>query len=677
MNIEELREIFPISAAAARIYANEYAAYIEVTNALAALRERFFDTGETPPPIRPEIAKSWKRCRSRGLSREQSGIQNIPTENLQKALDKNAYLMRIASPVIRSVQNNLANGSCLCVTYLTDNHGVILDIAGIGSLKKDFDELGFCPGATWDENAVGTNAISLALEYDKLFYTYAPEHYLDAHTFVNCVTAPIHSNEGDIVGTVTVTFYKDFYNDFIMAIISTAAELIEKQFLNLRNSAIIDYTLNDAVDSILILDSRLRILQINRRFRQLIKEPSEKAEMLDVHMLFKNADWDAIKHTTGLHVSLGEMFLSYKNIYTRVGVDIYRIENYGTTDGFVVVCRDISDIIALTQQYIGSPTTFRFETIITQNPQMLFLIRQCKQIADQKMPILLEGESGTGKEVFAQSIHNASSRAKKPFVAVNCAALPINLVESELFGYEKGSFTDGLTTGKAGKFEQANGGTIFLDEIGELPLDVQAKLLRVLDNYRVTRIGGKAEKTLDVRIIAATNRDLFAMVQARTFREDLYYRINVMNFKLPPLCERLEDIPLLIQYFIDRLNMENRGIAKKMSEECLRILCSQIWKGNVRELQNAVTRAYFLCDEITIKPSCLPRDLQKDSAAVAAPVLAPPRPVIKALTRKEMEISLMQDALKDTDGNVAAAAERIGIPRTTFYRKMKAFDITH
>lgn len=648
-------------------FSQGYTQHHEMLVTLEKARARYFSTGEIDGAVRPEIAESWQRSRADGLTPDTGRHRFVEGDALAKKLRQNAYLVRIATPVIERVQRQLTNGSCLCATYLTDNDGVVLYFAANELLAESVQEMQLRVGSVWNEETVGTNAISLALRYDRQFYTYASEHYLDSHVIFNCVTAPLHSNDGETVGAITVTFYKDFYNDFLMALIATAADLIEKQFLNLRNTAIIDYTLNDASDGVLILDGKMRVLQINRRFRQMINEPSLDASALDMGTLCKDVDLRGIRHGESIHVNVGETFLTYRDLTLRVGMDVYRIENFGTTDGYVVICRDISDIIAMSQQFVGSPTTFRFETIITRNPMMLAIIEQCKQVADQKVPILLEGESGTGKEVFAQSIHNASHRKSKPFVAVNCAALPINLVESELFGYEKGSFTDGLSTGKAGKFELADGGTIFLDEIGELPLDVQAKLLRVLDSYRVTRIGGKAEKKLDIRVIAATNRNLYAQVQARTFREDLYYRINVMNFTLPPLSQRSEDIPLLITYFIDRLNMENRGVRKRMSEACVAALSNCVWKGNVRELQNAVTRAYYLCGEQLITATHLPQDL-----SIAAPA---PTPVAPAGTRAEMEEALMRQSLSERGGNVAEAAAAIGMSRATFYRKMKLYGI--
>jgi len=643
------------------------AQHLEMLEALDKVRLHYFASGEIDRSVRDEISASWQRCRAAGLEPESGRHRFLEGAELERKLRHNAYLLRIAIPVIETVQRQLTNGSCLCATYLTDNEGIVLHFSANELLGDSIQEMQLRIGSVWSEETVGTNAISLALLYDRQFYTYASEHYLDSHVIFNCVTAPVHNNDGETVGAITVTFYKDFYNDFLMALIATAAALIEKQFLNIRNTAIIDYTLNDASDGVLILDSKARLMQINRRFRQLINEPSLPVASLDIYSLFRDVDFKNIWRCQNLHTSVGETFLSFRNLELRVSLDVYRIENYGTIDGYLIVCRDVSDIIAMSQQFAGSHTTFSFETIITRNRVMLEIIEQCRQVSDQRVPILLEGESGTGKEVFAQAIHNASHRKNKPFVAVNCAALPISLVESELFGYEKGSFTDGLSTGKAGKFEMANGGTIFLDEIGELPLDVQAKLLRVLDNYRITRIGGRTEKKLDIRVIAATNRDLYAQVQSRTFREDLFYRINVMNFTLPPLSQRKEDIPLLIAYFIDQLNMENRGISKRISDACIHALSERSWKGNVRELQNAVTRAYYLCGESVITTTHLPQDIP--------PVKQEPILSTTGGTRAEMEEVLIRQSLVQHAGSVAAASAAIGLSRATFYRKMKTYQI--
>ncbi len=236
--------------------------------------------------------------------------------------------------------------------------------------------------------------------------------------------------------------------------------------------------------------------------------------------------------------------------------------------------------------------------IITRNPTMLGLITLAERVADTPLTVLVEGESGTGKELFAGLIHRRSARSAKSFVRVNCAALPENLLESELFGHAKGSFT-GAHKDRVGRFELADKGTIFLDEVGELPLQLQAKLLRVLQSHEFERLGESRTRQVDVRVVAATNRDLGAEIAAGRFREDLYYRLNAVRLKIPPLRERKEDIPLLAHYFIGKYAPERTGL--KLSVEALALISEHEWKGNVRELENVISRAVFLArgDEIT------------------------------------------------------------------------------
>jgi transcriptional regulator with PAS, ATPase and Fis domain len=291
--------------------------------------------------------------------------------------------------------------------------------------------------------------------------------------------------------------------------------------------------------------------------------------------------------------------------------------------------------------------------------------------------ILIDGESGTGKELFAHSIHSYSNRRKGPFIAVNCASLPHALVESELFGYEKGSFTGALGQGNPGKFELANGGTIFLDEIGELPLEIQAKLLRVLDTHRISRLGGKTEKRLDVRVIAATNRNLRQEVKKMNFREDLYYRLNVLTFSIPPLHNRKDDIPLLIERFLSDLNTKSRNISggicpKFIDEDCIACLCSYNWPGNVRELQNTILRAYYCSgNNSLITKEHLPETIVRyipfqQNLNVQS---------TSSITFSSEEKEVLIDAIKTCNGNVELAAKNLDISRATFYRKVKRHGI--
>ncbi|MCS7063821.1 MAG: sigma-54 dependent transcriptional regulator [Methylacidiphilales bacterium] len=265
-------------------------------------------------------------------------------------------------------------------------------------------------------------------------------------------------------------------------------------------------------------------------------------------------------------------------------------------------------------------------TLVGTSPKMQEVYKLIGQVAPSNTTVLILGESGTGKELVAHAIHHNSPRAHKPFLAINCAAIPENLLESELFGHERGSFT-GAMSQRIGKFEQAHGGTLFLDEIGEMPLSTQAKILRVLQESEFTRIGSNIPITVDVRIIAATNRDLYAQVLSRHFREDLYYRLNVVTIHLPPLRERKSDIPLLVQHLLNRLRIKNPSLPPAhLSEEALTHLTAYHWPGNIRELENCLQRALVLSQAHTILPTHLPKEIQQAIHQPPAPHTTPKAP---------------------------------------------------
>ncbi len=313
----------------------------------------------------------------------------------------------------------------------------------------------------------------------------------------------------------------------------------------------------------------------------------------------------------------------------------------------------------LTRQY-------RFCDLVSKNARMAEIFDLVKEIASQRSTVLLQGDSGTGKELVARAIHFSGDRGERPFVAVSCAALAETLLESELFGHEKGSFTGALAQRK-GKFELADGGTLFLDEIGDISPKLQVDLLRALQERRFYRVGGATEIAVDVRVIAATHRDLAADVREGRFRDDLYYRLNVINIHIPPLRERIEDVPLLAQEFLDRLAHELGREVSGISEEALRLLMDHDWPGNVRELENAVERALVTCKSGVLDAADFAFVSRK--AAPGASTLPP------GLTLQEMEKDYIKATLARLSGNVKAAAEALGIDRSTLYEKIKRYEI--
>jgi two-component system, NtrC family, response regulator HydG len=320
----------------------------------------------------------------------------------------------------------------------------------------------------------------------------------------------------------------------------------------------------------------------------------------------------------------------------------------------------------------ASPMSVRGRPIIGRSPAMLATMETVQQAAPSTATVLLYGESGTGKELVARAIHEQSPRMSGPFVAVNCAALPETILESELFGYEKGAFT-GATQRKEGRVERAHAGTLFLDEVGEMTPAVQAKLLRVLQEGEIERLGGTETVKVDFRLVAATNRDLEASVAAGTFREDLYYRLNVIGIHLPPLRDRPEDIPLLADHFSRHYAAKNKKPVNGFTEETLKALIKYRWPGNVRELENVIERAIVLTKSNTIDVKDLPAPVQsgggiregirREGAKIVIPV---------GSKLDDVERVLIKETLKETNGDKSLAAQLLGIAARTIYRKLEA-----
>ncbi|WP_457600597.1 sigma-54 interaction domain-containing protein, partial [Hydrogenivirga sp.] len=307
------------------------------------------------------------------------------------------------------------------------------------------------------------------------------------------------------------------------------------------------------------------------------------------------------------------------------------------------------------------------EGIVGRSRGIMGVLELVHRVAHTNATVLLRGESGVGKEVFARAIHFLSPRADRPFIAVNCGAIPENLLEAELFGYEKGAFT-GAYSSKKGKFELANGGTLFLDEIGELPLHLQVKLLRAIQEKEIERLGGSKPIKVDVRIIAATNRDLERMVKEGKFREDLYYRLNVVPIFIPPLRERREDIPVLAQHFLEKFRKEyNKEVT--ISPEVMDAFMRYEWKGNVRELQNVIERMVILDTDGVLTEEDLPPEIRRDSPRRTSRVEPPP---VNGETIWEVEKKLIEKALEESGFIIKEAAKRLGMtPRQVSYRIQK------
>ena len=361
-----------------------------------------------------------------------------------------------------------------------------------------------------------------------------------------------------------------------------------------------------------------------------------------------------------------EAFLSLRGGSLHCVLSLTRVEN---GRGRVLTLRGSRRLKEAAARFTGAKAVYTFDHIIGRAPALQEVTRMARLAAQSDVTTLILGESGTGKELFAQAVHNAGSRATAPFVVVNCGALPRELVQSELFGYDEGSFTGASRLGKPGKFELADNGTIFLDEIGEMPLAAQVSLLRLLQNGEVTRVGGKNTRHVNVRVIAATNRNLEEAIRQNAFREDLFYRLNVFTLNVPPLRERRSDIEMLVRHFLARFAAGAGKPPLRVSGRVMELLMAYDWPGNVRELENTMERMTHMAQDEVLDVDLVPANIlaggQSGMASGRARGL---------LSLQEKEILLR--ALRGNGGNLRAAARELGISRSGLYVKLRRFGIS-
>jgi len=357
-----------------------------------------------------------------------------------------------------------------------------------------------------------------------------------------------------------------------------------------------------------------------------------------------------------------------KQIPLSISTAVIRGEK-GEAAGGAETFRDLSDIEMLRQEIQGRYT---FADIISQNHEIREIFDILPDIAVSESTVLIEGPSGSGKELFAKAIHTLNTARRGPFVAVNCGALPDTLLESELFGYVKGAFTDARKD-KPGRFARAEGGTIFLDEIGDIPPAMQVKLLRVLQEKEYEPLGGTATVKADVRVIAATNKNLLQLVSRGRFRDDLYYRLNVVKINIPPLSSRREDIPLLTDHFISRFNAKKGKQIRSMSARAMAILMQHDFPGNIRELENIIEHAFILCRGSEIRPEHLPRELSAGMGITQQNENVEAKSI--ELTKRQAEVTMILNALQRHNGNRKETAAELGINKTTLWRKMKKYGV--
>lgn len=613
--------------------------------------------------VRNEILESWIRCKKYNVN-PMGGKGKNKHSNIKELIDKNRELIKIAKPVMESVYK-IVEGSSFAM-ILADKDGYILEVIGDEDIMDRVNELNFLKGELWSEEEVGTNAIGTALYLKKPIQTIGAEHFgISQHSWT-CSASPIYDEDKKIIGCINMSGNYYDAHSHTLGIVTSAAESIQKQFALSRSYNLLNVTFNSISDGMIVIDSDSNIKRINGRALEVLNLTLDDVMNLDIKSLITNIDFKALLKGDKKEIYNIESDFKIKNDKIKCIVNAVPMNVNNKNIGMVITFKETKHIHKLVSKLAGFKASYTFDDIITENKNMKNMILLAKKSAKSDCNVLIEGESGTGKELLAQSIHNYSDRRNKPFVAVNCASIPRELVESELFGYEKGAFTGAAKEGHAGKFELADGGTIFLDEIGELPLDMQSKLLRVLDNGKIIRVGGTFEKQLDVRVIGATNRILKKEVNRKNFRNDLYYRLSVMNIKTIPLRQRKEDIGLLVNYFTKKLSIKKGTEVKKINKDYVEKLKDNYWEGNVRELRNVVERDFYLSEK-NILVSYEVENTCKKEEKIFENVID-----IKTLEKEAIEKAIIQ-----SNGNMVQAAILLQIGRSTLYRKVKKYNIDY
>ncbi|ACB86292.1 sigma-54 interaction domain-containing protein [Natranaerobius thermophilus] len=438
---------------------------------------------------------------------------------------------------------------------------------------------------------------------------------------------------------------------------------------------------------VILVDEKGIIRMINRAFADLLKVSKQQAIGRPAVEVDHNSKWPVV-------LKSGEFDIAKKHKFARTGEDavVHRIPIYDYDSGEIVggfgmvlfqnlkELRDLADKNKLLEKKLDHykqrvrqiySTKYSWDNIKTCSSKMEACKQNAKKAARTDLNVLITGESGVGKEIFAQAIHNESHRSDHPFIKVNCAAIPENLLESELFGYQGGAFTGASKEGKPGKFELADKGTLFFDEIGDMPKKMQAKLLRVIQEGEVERLGGQKEQEVDVRIIAATNKNLEELVATDDFREDLFYRINVLTLNIPPLKDRKEDIALLAEDFLYETKQE-MGENKQISQEAVEVLQKYDWPGNIRQLKNIIQRLAVNAETTVIEKSDIPIKLLKQLQISESPSY--PEEGLNEIV-EQVEKKVIRETLELYDFNKSMAASILNIPRSTLYRKMKKYGL--
>ena len=665
---------------------------------------------EGPDSPKPFIIESHARCEYQGLKPYEScDYSTLVPADFQIALERNARLIAQATSVLTMLGRSVADFGSMIV--LTDGTGTILRTQCQSTFIEQADKVALRPGVSWSESSKGTNAVGTALILESDIFVQGEEHFFQSNHFLSCAASPILDHSSNVIGVLDASGDKRSFHAHTAGLVAMCARTIEnnwfrdkfRQTPQLHFHAVTEL-IGTSEEGIIAFGEDGQILGANREALRILDISASTLRVKGLRLLFGLGFaelMDKLRYTTmtpmQLHLSSG------KAVFIRISWNEASGISKSVNASFAQMhpARPVAAPSLLLAK--GAPaarkSSYQLDELDAGDAQVRAVAQKVRQVIDKDISILIVGETGTGKELLANAIHQFSRRRNQPFVAINCASIPEQLIESELFGYEEGAFTGAKRKGDQGKLSQANGGTLFLDEIGDMPLPLQARLLRVLQERKVVALGGHRSTDIDINLICATHRNLRELMDQRSFRDDLYYRINGISVKLPPLRDRT-DLAGLCQRILRELSPNHAlSIQSSLMDSFLRYA----WPGNLRQLNNVLkTAAVIAMSEREITTAHLADDFKEELAALSPPTLAragtvdgpkpstlPARPLaagefintwdLANLTAskaapinslEQLEITTIMRVLAACAGNVSLASKQLNISRNTIYRKL-------
>jgi transcriptional regulator of acetoin/glycerol metabolism len=631
---------------------------------LRTARRQWLEQGQVETGLIPEpLRASWARCRAFGLEPlgRPQGAPHASAAQLARALEHRHSLVAHAKPVMAFLNEQVQGSDSLVL--LADAQGLLLHSTGDAHFADRAARVALRPGAMWSEQWRGTNAIGTALADGTPTVVHGGEHYLERNGFLTCAAAPIADPGGALLGVLDISGDRRGYHRHTLALVRSGARMVEHQLFSARFQAGLVVRLHAQAEGLGTVTEGLLAL-------------SEDG-------------WIVGATTAGLELlGLTRRDIGAVTVERVFGTELARLLAQGTAPrllprgsgqppvwmrlepGHTLRPRARSAASAAATDAAWRPVD-ALATLDTGDAAFRATLDRARRVVDKPaIPLLLRGETGTGKDVLARALHASSTRRERPFVAVNCAALPETLIEAELFGYRPGAYTGASRQGAPGRIREADGGTLFLDEIGDMPLAMQARLLRVLEERAVTPLGGGAAVPVDFRLICASHRHLPDEVAAGRFREDLFYRLNGLTLPLPPLRER-SDLPTLVAKL---LQAESPDRALRVDDAVMAAFQRMPWPGNLRQLVNLLRTAVALVDdsEEVITADALPEDARHAVAAPRHEAGTPPQAdAMVPEDLRQLTAARIREVLAAAGGNVTEAARRLGISRNTLYRRSR------